>query len=165
MKNLYLKHRTLFWYLLGLIALCSLFYFMGRKDEIIKVEYKTKTVYKDSIRSITKTIKEKEKEVKKVVNRGEKLKEAEKGIIYDTVNCKEIVSNLKEQINNKDTIILKKDSIIYLTTKVVEIKDKIIEIKPKPKRIGIGVQVGYGMTGDRLSPYIGVGVSYNFLNL
>jgi hypothetical protein len=32
---------------------------------------------------------------------------------------------------------------------------------PKAKRFGIGIQAGYGLTGDRLAPYIGVGVQYN----
>ena len=40
--------------------------------------------------------------------------------------------------------------------------------KPKPKRWGIGVQAGYGaVLHDKtvqLSPYIGIGVSYNFLS-
>lgn len=32
------------------------------------------------------------------------------------------------------------------------------------KRWGIGVQVGYGMTGNMVSPYVGVGISYNLFN-
>lgn len=36
----------------------------------------------------------------------------------------------------------------------------------KPKRIGIGIQVGYGLTGEgRATPYVGVGLSYNLVNL
>lgn len=34
----------------------------------------------------------------------------------------------------------------------------------KKARFGIGIQAGYGATKDGLSPYIGMGVSYNFLN-
>lgn len=33
----------------------------------------------------------------------------------------------------------------------------------KNKRFGVGVQVGYGITGNELRPYIGVGLQYNFI--
>lgn len=37
-------------------------------------------------------------------------------------------------------------------------------VKEKPKRWGIGLQAGYGYTpGSGMSPYIGIGVSYNFI--
>lgn len=37
-------------------------------------------------------------------------------------------------------------------------------ITPPPKRWGLGIQVGYGITLDgRPQPYIGIGLSYNFL--
>lgn len=34
-------------------------------------------------------------------------------------------------------------------------------IKTKPKRWGLGLQVGAGVTPDKITPYIGIGVSYN----
>ena len=37
--------------------------------------------------------------------------------------------------------------------------------KRKPKRIGIGIQAGYGAGEGGLTPYIGIGISYNLLNL
>lgn len=53
------------------------------------------------------------------------------------------------------------DSImIYAPVRTVRIKDK-------PKRWGIGVQVGYGVTVTKqpqFAPYIGIGVSYNLWN-
>ena len=42
-----------------------------------------------------------------------------------------------------------------------------VRIKDKPKRWGIGIQVGYGVTigsTPQFSPYVGVGISYNILN-
>ena len=42
-----------------------------------------------------------------------------------------------------------------------------VRIKNKPKRWGIGVQVGYGVTigsTPKFAPYVGVGISYNILN-
>ena len=40
------------------------------------------------------------------------------------------------------------------------------EIVVKPKRIGLGIQFGYGVSDNfKVAPYIGLGISYNFLNL
>ena len=33
--------------------------------------------------------------------------------------------------------------------------------RAKRKRFGLGVQAGYGFSGNKASPYVGVGVSYN----
>jgi len=41
-----------------------------------------------------------------------------------------------------------------------------ISAPPKPRRWGIGIQVGYGMTAaprPEFHPYIGIGISYNFI--
>lgn len=55
------------------------------------------------------------------------------------------------------------DSLIFrLPREVVTIKDY-----QKPKRWGVGIQVGYGMTlkgQPHFSPYIGVGISYNLFS-
>ena len=43
---------------------------------------------------------------------------------------------------------------------------QIVSVKSKPKRWGVGVQVGYGISikGEpKFSPYIGLGISYNLL--
>lgn len=51
------------------------------------------------------------------------------------------------------------DSLIIVNKTITE------TIKPKPKKWGLGLQVGYGVTsGLKQSFYIGVGVSYNILN-
>jgi hypothetical protein len=34
---------------------------------------------------------------------------------------------------------------------------------PRPKKIGIGLQVGYGFSGTAPKPYVGIGVSYNLI--
>lgn len=36
-------------------------------------------------------------------------------------------------------------------------------ITPKPKRWGVGVQLGVGASGQGVYPYVGIGVSYNLL--
>ena len=48
----------------------------------------------------------------------------------------------------------------YITNTQIETR----YIKTKP-RFGIGVQTGYGFNGQRIAPYIGIGVQLNFLNL
>jgi len=51
----------------------------------------------------------------------------------------------------------KLDSIeVYSKTRTMFIRERA-----KRKRFGLGVQVGYGITGNKLSPYVGVGVSYS----
>ena len=36
-------------------------------------------------------------------------------------------------------------------------------VTERPKRWGIGISAGYGMSKDGLSPYIGLGISYNII--
>lgn len=56
------------------------------------------------------------------------------------------------------------DSIhIYNKINTVYIETEKV-IKQRPKRFGLGVQVGYGFTNARASPYIGVGVQYNIIS-
>lgn len=51
----------------------------------------------------------------------------------------------------------KLDSIdVYARTQTVYLKEP-----SKRKRWGLGLQVGYGMAGNKAGPYVGVGVSYN----
>lgn len=39
------------------------------------------------------------------------------------------------------------------------------EIYIRPKRLGVGFQAGYGITSEfKVTPYVGVGISYNFIN-
>ena len=55
------------------------------------------------------------------------------------------------------------DSIyVYPRKEIITITNK-----PKPKRWGIGVHVGYGVTLEntpQLTPYIGIGISYNLFS-
>lgn len=39
-----------------------------------------------------------------------------------------------------------------------------MEIKYKIKRWGVGVQVGVGLTPNKVDPYVGIGVTYNILS-
>jgi len=37
----------------------------------------------------------------------------------------------------------------------------VSEYRAKRKRFGLGVQAGYGFSGNKVSPYVGIGVSCN----
>ena len=49
---------------------------------------------------------------------------------------------------------------VYRTTKEIT---KYVTV-PQRKRWGVGVQAGYGFGKDGMTPYVGVGVSYNLIN-
>lgn len=52
----------------------------------------------------------------------------------------------------------KLDSIeVYSKTRTMFVREQA-----KRKRFGLGVQAGYGFSGNKVSPYVGVGVSYSF---
>ena len=73
--------------------------------------------------------------------------------VYEDSTYKAYVSGFR---SNLDSI------FVYPKTEV-----RTINIKPKPKRWGIGVQVGYGLSltpAPKFAPYIGVGISYNLFN-
>lgn len=55
------------------------------------------------------------------------------------------------------------DSVIHFTKEMVITKE-IPVIRVKKTRWGIGVQAGVGAGKDGLTPYLGVGVSYNLLS-
>lgn len=53
---------------------------------------------------------------------------------------------------------------VYPQHSVVTINTvKVVEGQKNTKRWGLGVHGGYGVSGDGLTPYIGVGLSYNIL--
>lgn len=68
--------------------------------------------------------------------------------VYETDRYRAVVSGYKPNLD---------DIYIYQPT-------QIVQVKSKPKRWGVGIQVGYGVTlkqTPQFSPYVGVGVSYN----
>lgn len=73
--------------------------------------------------------------------------------IYETELYKAYVSGYHPSLDSL---------LIFQQTQIIHVKDY-----QKPKRWGIGIQVGYGVTMSRtpqFSPYIGVGISYNLFN-
>lgn len=55
------------------------------------------------------------------------------------------------------------DSVIHYTRETIVTRE-IPVIQVKRTRWGIGVQAGFGAAKDGLTPYLGVGVSYNLLS-
>ena len=55
------------------------------------------------------------------------------------------------------------DSVIHFTQEMVITKE-IPVIQVKKTRWGVGIQAGAGVGKDGLTPYVGVGVSYNILS-
>lgn len=51
------------------------------------------------------------------------------------------------------------DSVTHFDTNIVVTET----VRSKPKRWGIGVSAGYGLSKDGLSPYIGLGISYDIV--
>ena len=84
-------------------------------------------------------------------------------LLNNRIDIKDSIENISNLIiDNQYSIISRKDSLISYKDKQIQlIKNK----KPIPKKIGIGLHVGYGMsvTESRveLRPYVGIGVSYN----
>lgn len=58
------------------------------------------------------------------------------------------------------------DSVKHFITERIVTEKEVIEVK-KRSRWGIGIQAGYGigLSGDvRMTPYVGIGVTYNLLS-
>ena len=146
--------KKYYWLLIVVIVAFS-FYKCGRNDVKERIVYKDKIKIDKDIKVVEKLIKGQEKEVIKYVDRVKYLKDNTPTYPKE---CDTIVMYKDSIINNQDTIIKYKDSIIYLDRKVIEYKDKIIELPKTRKRLGLGIQAGYGIDNR---PYVGLGVSYN----
>lgn len=64
----------------------------------------------------------------------------------------------------------KKKPLVLVTsqnpyTNITEMRAYQVTDKTKPKRLGLGVQVGYGFGAGGLTPYIGVGLNYTLIRI
>ena len=143
-----------YWVLIVVLVALS-FYHCGRQDVKDKIVYKEKKVIEKRIDTIVKEIKGKEKEVIKYVDRVKYLKENTPTYPKE---CDSIVKWKDSIINNQDTIIQYKDVIIDKKDTIIMYKDRIIDLPKTRKRLGLGIQAGYGIDNR---PYVGLGVSYN----
>lgn len=56
------------------------------------------------------------------------------------------------------------DSLNIFRRTYTETIYQTVTVPSKTKRWGLGVQVGLGVTPSKIEPYVGIGVSYNFLS-
>ena len=112
----------------------------------------TLTVYKPS--KVTRTV----KDTVRVI-----VKEAQIDTMHDTVFVylpqESIVWQDDRCIVYAHGINPQVDSVTHFNSSAVVTRT----VTGRPKRWGIGVSVGYGMSKDGLSPYIGLGISYNII--
>lgn len=66
---------------------------------------------------------------------------------YETEKYKAWVSGYRAKLDSID---------VYDRTRTITEREI-----PRRKRFGLGLQVGYGLTGNKASPYIGIGISYD----
>lgn len=55
------------------------------------------------------------------------------------------------------------DSVAHFTEATIVTRDMTVPVKVKT-RWGLGISAGYGVGKDGLTPYVGVGISYNILS-
>jgi chromosome segregation ATPase len=150
------------------------------KSEIRTSERLVKTYQKeyDSIQAAYSQLEKQKQKVKIIYLQG---KEAIKYITQERIErytdtiCKEDVLKLKNQISVSDSLISFQDQQMVnnqnqLSTaeNMLQEKDKQIELfknqKNKLKPLGIGICSGYGTDfKNGLTPFVGVGVSYNLI--
>ena len=112
----------------------------------------TLTVYKPS--KVTRTV----KDTVRVI-----VKEAQIDTMHDTVFVylpqESIVWQDDRCVVYAHGINPQVDSVTHFNSSAVVTRT----VTGRPKRWGIGVSAGYGMSKDGLSPYIGLGISYNII--
>lgn len=112
----------------------------------------TVTVYKPS--KVTRTIKDTMRLI---------IKETQVDTMHDTVYVYLPQENIVWQddrcIVYAHGIGPQVDSVTHFDTNIVVTET----VRSKPKRWGIGVSAGYGLSKDGLSPYIGLGISYDIV--
>lgn len=74
---------------------------------------------------------------------------------FQGTQYKAYISGFKPQLDSIN--IFNKTEYIYVNKEVEKL------VYQRKKNFGIGVQAGYGICGDKLSPYFGIGVSYNII--
>ena len=71
-------------------------------------------------------------------------------LVYKDSTYRAVVSGVQPSL---DSITIYKSTVYKTITNTVIRRNKF----------GLGVQAGYGITGTKLEPYIGIGITYNFI--
>lgn len=141
-----------------LLVLWLTFHF-GRKSaepEVVKI------VQTDTVRIVrTDTVKIIKPEPYQVVVRDTvylQLPQIPQPLIYETKIYQD--STYMAQVSGIDAQL---DYIETYNKTIIREITKIEQIKTKPKKWGIGVHAGYSFIAGQFRPYVGVGLSYNFV--
>lgn len=71
----------------------------------------------------------------------------------------------------KEGKLFNRRTLLQLDVSLADTNTKVNQIKAyragpiRPKRMGVGIQAGYQLQGLKIRPYVGIGVSYNFIRL
>lgn len=139
------------------------------KSYVEEVVTKTDTVY------VIDTIKISEPNVSETIELGSTVATLEvvEPIILDSIKDRytDVIVPIEQKIYSDSTFTAyvsgyqaSLDSIhLFLQTEKITITNEVpaVKIKPKPKRWGVGVQVGCIGYKNKIEPYLGIGVSYN----
>lgn len=155
--------RYIWLYIIIAVLSFGVIYLLTRKTAVVT---STKTTVKvDTLRD---TVKVKPRFISQVVIRHDTIKLSntvndtvpyiKDSIIYIPITQKTYSnSNYKGYVSGYDTKLDSLDLYNSNTVKTVTITKKIVH------RWGLGVSVGYGVSKNGLSPYIGAGITYNFI--
>lgn len=150
------------------IALLAVTFFVGfriGRGDVPEVQYQTDTLMVRDTITIEKPVVEERILLQEVF-----LPVTDTIMMRDTI----YVALQREQVIWKDSLSVvyasgvmpEVDSVKHFITERIVTEKEVIEVK-KRSRWGIGIQAGYGigLSGDvRMTPYVGVGVTYNLLS-
>ena len=151
---------------IGLLALVSLSFLLGKHtsktiiEEVVleKKVIDTLTIERVSVDTITH-VRYVERYLPTLPDQQDTL------IIRDSIKVYVPINNYLFEEPNKYKIEasgyeVSLDKVEIYPTTMYKTETKIIKTKPT---FGIGLQVGYGISNNNISPYIGIGITYNII--
>lgn len=145
---------------IGFIAGMFYVHFWGKKgtSTVITVKHDTVLVTKpvaishtvDTINKVKIVYREKKDTLKTCDTIEKIIYLPREKLVYKDSTYRAVVSGVQPSL---DSITVYKSTIYNTITNTVI----------KRNKFGLGVQAGYGITGSKLEPYIGVGITYNFI--
>ena len=156
------KRLILMFFICAISFIAGIFFAlkMGKKSTstIVTVKHDTVLVTKpvaishtiDTINKVTIVYREKKDTLKTCDTIEKIIYLPRERLVYQDSTYRAVVSGVQPSL----------DSItIYKSTVYKTITNTVI----KRNKFGLGVQAGYGVTGSKLEPYIGIGITYNFI--
>lgn len=134
----------------------------------------------DSLRLEYSLLEKKKQEVKTIYLEGKKTIryiDKERIELYEDSLCKKDVLTLQNQLSYSDSLLILQDEQLtslqdqnLISLSITREKDKQLDLlkskKAKNKPLGIGITGGYGTNFQNgFSPFLGIGISYNLIQL